>query len=66
MTKVFSKKSFAVLATCFLAALLATLSFTGCSSDSGTSEESEDKTITVAASPTPHARNPQQCSSTYP
>lgn len=55
MTKALSKKSLAVLATCLLAALLATLAFTGCSSDSGTSEESEDKTITVAASPTPHA-----------
>lgn len=55
MTKALSKKSLAVLATCLLAALLATLVFTGCSSDSGTSEESEDKTITVAASPTPHA-----------
>lgn len=55
MTKALSKKSLAVFATCLLAALLATLAFTGCSSDSGTSEESEDKTITVAASPTPHA-----------
>lgn len=55
MTKALSKKSLAVLATCLLAALLATLAFIGCSSDSGTSEESEDKTITVAASPTPHA-----------
>lgn len=55
MTKALSKKSLAVLTTCLLAALLATLAFTGCSSDSGTSEESEDKTITVAASPTPHA-----------
>lgn len=55
MTKALSKKSLTVLATCLLAALLATLAFTGCSSDSGTSEESEDKTITVAASPTPHA-----------
>ena len=55
MTKAPSKKSLAVLTTCLLAALLATLAFTGCSSDSGTSEESEDKTITVAASPTPHA-----------
>lgn len=55
MTKALSKKSLAVLATCLLAVLLATLAFTGCSSDSGTSEESEDKTITVAASPTPHA-----------
>lgn len=55
MTKALSKKSLVVLTTCLLAALLATLAFTGCSSDSGTSEESEDKTITVAASPTPHA-----------
>lgn len=55
MTKALSKKSLAAFATCLLAALLATLAFTGCSSDSGTSEESEDKTITVAASPTPHA-----------
>lgn len=55
MTKALSKKSLAVLTTCLLAALLATLAFTGCSSDSGTPEESEDKTITVAASPTPHA-----------
>ena len=46
------KKSFALLGACLLAALLAVLALTGCSSSE---ESSEDTTITVAASPTPHA-----------
>lgn len=56
MASVFSKKSLAALAACLLCALLAVVALSGCSSNSSSSEESsEDKTITVAASPTPHA-----------
>lgn len=56
MASVFSKKSLAALVACLLCALLAVVALSGCSSDSSSSEESsEDKTITVAASPTPHA-----------
>lgn len=49
------KKSFALLGACLLAAVLAVVALSGCSSDSSESSSSEDKTITVAASPTPHA-----------
>ena len=55
MAQVLSKKTLALVGACLLAALLSLVAFTGCSSDSGSQESSEDKTITVAASPTPHA-----------
>lgn len=56
MASVFSKKSLAALVACLLCALVAVVALSGCSSNSSSSEESsEDKTITVAASPTPHA-----------
>lgn len=49
------KKPLVVLGACLAAVLLATLTLTGCSSNNSSSSSSEDKTITVAASPTPHA-----------
>lgn len=50
------KKSFALLGAFLLAAVLVAVALSGCSSDSSeSSESSDDKTITVAASPTPHA-----------
>lgn len=55
MTHLLSRKSFALFGACLLAALLSVVALTGCSSDSSSQESSDDKTITVAASPTPHA-----------
>lgn len=55
MIKVASKKTFTLLGACLLTVLLVVVAFTGCSSDNSSQESSEDKTITVAASPTPHA-----------
>lgn len=55
MISIVSKKTLVAAGACLLCLALGLLTLTGCSSDSGSAGSSEDKTITVAASPTPHA-----------
>lgn len=55
MISIVSKKTLVAVGACLLCLTLGLLTLTGCSSDSGSTGSSEDKTITVAASPTPHA-----------